>query len=74
MNSAQCFVDQIATTDILQRVTKVCSECYGDLKVGDHIYYDMQNYRYLCHICYSELNERMNEECEVIDEEGGLFA
>jgi len=72
--SAQCFVDQIATVEILERVTKVCAECYDEIEVNDHIYYDMQSYRYLCHNCHTELVERLNDQCEVIEEEGGLFA
>ena len=72
--SAQSFVDQIATEEILQRVTHLCAECYDDLIVGETIYYDMQTYRYLCHKCHYELADEASEECEVIEEEGGLFA
>jgi hypothetical protein len=67
-----CFVDEVATREILLRVTNVCGECYCDLQEGDPIYYDLQKYRYLCEACYEKLNEKMNEQCEVM-EEGGLF-
>ncbi|MEA3456643.1 MAG: hypothetical protein U9R26_09055 [Campylobacterota bacterium] len=65
-----CFVDQIATPEILLRVTNVCGECYDDLLEGDPIYYDMQSYRYLCKKCYEILCEKMNDDCEVIEDEG----
>ncbi len=70
--SAKCFVDQVATEDILQRVTSVCAECYDELEVGEHIYYDLQNYRYICHSCYS--NQLVEIESRVDDDREGLFA
>ena len=73
MGSA-CFVTQEATREILLRVTNVCAECYDDLKEGDTIHYDMQNYRYLCKECQERLCAQMNENCEVVvDESAGLF-
>ena len=73
MGSA-CFVTEEATSEILLRVTNVCAECYDDIHVGDTIHYDMQNYRYLCTDCQERLCAQMNENCEVIEEEGpGLF-
>ncbi len=72
--SSPCFVTQEATEEILLRVTNVCAECYDDIKEGDTIHYDMQNYRYLCQRCQEELCEKMNDECEIIVEESaGLF-
>lgn len=73
MGSA-CFVTQEATREILLRVTNVCAECYDDIKEGDTIHYDMQNYRYLCKACQERLCAQMNENCEVVvDESAGLF-
>jgi hypothetical protein len=73
MGSA-CFVTQEATREILLRVTNVCAECYDDIKEGDTIHYDMQNYRYLCKECQERLCAQMNENCEVVvDESAGLF-
>ena len=69
--SSACFVTQVATEEILLRVTNVCGECYDDIKEGDIIHYDMQNYRYLCQSCQEKLCEQMNDECEIIDEENG---
>ncbi len=72
--SSPCFVTQEATEEILLRVTNVCAECYDDIKEGDTIHYDMQNYRYLCQRCQEELCEKMNDECEiVVEESAGLF-
>ncbi len=65
----ECFVTQEATEEILLRVTNVCAECYDDLEAGSMIHYDMQNYRYLCDSCQKELCARMNENCEIVDEE-----
>jgi len=72
--SNACFVTQVATKEILLRVTNVCAECYSDIHEGDTIHYDMQNYRYLCDCCQEKLCSRMNEECELVREEDtGLF-
>ncbi len=65
-----CFVDQIATQEILLRVTNVCGECYSDLEIGDAIYYDLQNYRYLCHECHERISEDTDDECTEFEEEG----
>jgi len=74
MNSNTCFIAQVATEEILLRVTNVCGECYDDLKIGDMIHYDMQTYRYLCNQCQERLCDRMNEDCEIVeDENSGLF-
>lgn len=72
--SNACFVTQVATEEILLRVTNVCGECYSDISEGDTIHYDMQNYRYLCNCCQEKLCSMMNEECEIVREEDpGLF-
>jgi hypothetical protein len=72
--SNACFVTQVATEEILLRVTNVCGECYNDISEGDTIHYDMQNYRYLCNCCQEKLCSMMNEECEIVKEEDpGLF-
>lgn len=68
MGSA-CFVTEMATKEILLRVTNVCAECYDDIEEGDTIHYDMQNYRYLCKCCQEKLCAQMNEQCEIVDDE-----
>ncbi len=67
--SSACFVTQVATEEILLRVTNVCGECYDDIHEGDTIHYDMQNYRYLCKSCQEKLCALMNEECEIVEDE-----
>ena len=72
--SSTCFVSQVATVDLLMRVTNMCAECYSDLKEGDIIHYDMQSYRYLCENCQESLCEKLNESCEIIEDDvQGLF-
>ena len=68
-SSSPCFIREDATEGTLLRVTNVCGECYEDLHTGDEIYYDMQNYRYVCQKCQEALSERMNDQCETIEEE-----
>jgi len=67
--SSTCFITQEATRDILARVTHLCGECYNELREGDTIHYDMQNYRFLCDCCQKKLCSRMNEACEIIYDE-----
>ncbi len=73
MGAENCFVEQKATKKILLRVTNVCGQCYKSFCEGENIYYDMSTYRYLCKRCKDELSERMNDECEIEEEDRGLF-
>lgn len=65
MNST-CFITQIATEEILLRVTNVCAECYNDISEGDTVHYDTQTCRYLCNFCEellcSKTSENSNEQ------------
>ena len=70
MSHSGCFVAQEATEALLLRVTNVCGECYADFKKGDTVYYDMQQYRYLCECCKEKLCAMMDEiTCEIVKEE-----
>lgn len=72
---SQSFIMQIVTEDMLSRVTRVCAQCYDDIKAGDTIHYDMQQYRYICQKCHDKQCEDTQNEHVVIDEEdGGLFS
>jgi len=73
MINDQCFVAQEASSKILLHVTNVCAVCFRDLHEGERVYYDMQEYRYLCESCAQELSEKMNEVCEIEEEQAGLF-
>jgi len=71
-----CFVRQSATPKILEFVSRFCAECYHEFAEGETLYYDMQNYRYLCESCADALARHLDELCEVSEEEeepGGLF-
>ena len=70
----QYFVEQIATTDILKQVTKVCAECYSDVNIDDKIYYDMDKYRYLCTNCYEDIVKSIESKRETMEISEGLFA
>jgi predicted amidophosphoribosyltransferase len=69
----QCFVAQTADEKILLHVTNVCGQCYRDLLAGEAIYYDLQEYRYLCEACAEHLSERMNEACEIEEEDAAAL-
>ena len=70
----QYFTSQVATEQILLRVTNVCAECYCDLKVGDSIRYDNQRYHYICQKCQEAYCEQMNKKCDAVEGgHGGLF-
>ena len=71
--SGQYFLEQVATVKILQQVTEVCAECYSNINIDDKIYYDMQNYRYICTNCSKEILKKMEQKIERV-EEGTLFA
>ena len=74
MNS-QCFVRQEATPRILQNVSRYCAECYREFREHEPLFYDMQNYRYLCERCARAMEEKLNEICEPVQEseEAALF-
>ena len=71
----ECFVEQVGTPRILQYVSRYCAECYREFQEGEKLYYDTQSYRYLCRECAERFAERLDEACEVVDEDqqGGLF-
>ncbi|WP_456433682.1 hypothetical protein [Nitratifractor sp.] len=64
-----CFVEQIGNAELFERVGHYCAECYREFAEGEPIYYDMQEFRYLCRECADRLSQRMNERCEVVEEE-----
>ncbi len=70
---SQCFITQTATEEILLRVTNVCAQCYSDINTGDTIHYDNQRYHYVCQKCQEEYCEKMNEQCDVVEDEAGVL-
>jgi len=59
-----CFVRQEATSEIISNVVSFCANCYDDIVYNQTIFYDMNNYRYLCESCQSELQENIDINCE----------
>jgi hypothetical protein len=65
--SGNCFLKQEATLDILSNVASFCAECYVPISENEIIFYDMNNYRYLCSSCQEIIQEKLTENCESID-------
>ncbi len=65
--SENCFVRQEASSEIIANVASFCSECYSSISQNETIFYDMQNYRYLCRECKDTLEEQLDENCELIE-------
>jgi len=63
----KCFLKQEATVTIIENVASVCSECYSELQVNEVIFYDMQNYCYLCSPCQEVLDLTLDENCEPLE-------
>lgn len=73
MSSEKCFIEQTVTTNILLKVTNVCSECYADLKEGSVIFYDLRGCRYICYLCHERIAPLMSSECNMDSDEPLLF-
>ena len=71
------FLEQSADRNILDNVTKYCSKCYNEFSEQDLLYYDVENYNYLCKSCACCISEELqtNEECllDECDNEASLF-
>ncbi len=63
------FIEQEATKHLLECVSSYCSLCYTTLSEGENIYYDTDNYRYLCYECAKELAEQKEIESKMAQEE-----
>ncbi|WP_457603128.1 hypothetical protein [Nitratifractor sp.] len=51
------FVQQRGNEKIFTCVSRYCAECYRELKEGETLYYDLENYRYLCRDCANRISE-----------------
>jgi len=71
--SGNCFVRQLATSELISNVASFCSECYGEISKNEIVYYDMQNCRYLCNTCQEKYKEYLDENCEHIITNSSLF-
>ena len=66
--SGNCFLKQEASSESIANVASFCSDCYETIVVEQVIFYDMQNYCYLCEACQEKLEETLDLNCEPIDE------
>jgi len=64
---SNCFLKEEATAEIIKNVASFCSECYNEIVSNDIIFYDMQNYCYLCSTCQSKLQKKLDNNCEPLD-------
>ncbi len=72
----EIFLEQSANRKILENVSKFCSRCYSEFKENDFIYYDVENYRYLCSNCACCISEELQTQQECLmecEEEGGTL-
>ena len=68
------FREEIATKPILENVTKYCTKCYSKLIPNSYIYFNTQNYEYICVDCAIKLSENMqNDEIEEENNLNSLF-
>jgi hypothetical protein len=65
--SGNCFLREEATAEIITNVASFCSECYGEIVERNIIFYDMQNYCYLCETCQEQHQANLDENCEPLN-------
>jgi hypothetical protein len=71
--SGNCFVKQLATSELISNVASFCSECYSKISKDETVYYDMQNCRYLCNLCQEKYQASLDENCEPLTSNSSLF-
>jgi len=69
------FLEQNADKKILENVTKYCTRCFNEFKEDEFIYYNVENFNYLCSDCACCISEELEtkEECLMECEEPSLF-
>jgi len=72
------FLGSLVDSNILQNITRYCSECYTELQVDDKIYLYQETYNYLCKSCACKKSEELQAKEETLTDEyeeegGGLF-
>jgi len=69
------FLEENADKKILNNVTKYCTNCYKEFQENEFVYYDIENFRYLCQRCACCISEEIetNQECllDECEEQGG---
>ena len=74
--SANSFLKERATLNIIKNVASFCSECYSPLSENQVVFYDMQHYRYLCSSCQESIEDKSKNCSKLLDdsdENSGLF-
>ncbi len=71
--SRNCFVREQATSELISNVASFCSECYKKINENETVFYDMQNFRYLCEYCQEKYQESLDENCEPLVSNNSLF-
>jgi hypothetical protein len=71
--SGNCFVKQLATSELISNVASFCSECYSEISKNEIVYYDMQNCCYLCTLCQEKHQKKFDKNCEYLISNSSLF-
>jgi len=71
--SENCFLKQEATLDIISNVVSFCAECYQSVSENETIFYDMKSFRYLCVSCQQNIQLKIDEKSDNIDDNNQLF-
>jgi hypothetical protein len=66
---SNCFLRQEATSEIISNVADFCSECYEVIVPSQVIFYDMDNYRFICKSCQESINKQLEKNCEALNTE-----
>jgi len=61
---SNCFLRQEATPEIISNVVDFCSECYEVIVPSQVIFYDMDNYRFICESCQESVNKQLEKNSE----------
>lgn len=70
------FLEELASKKILENVASFCGKCYKEFIEEELIFYDVENYRYLCKNCACCISEELEtkKECTLQEcEEPSLF-
>ena len=70
---SHCFLKEEATEEIIKNVAGFCAECYNEIVSHDIIFYDMNNYCYLCESCQNKFKNKIDNSCESIDKNNNLL-
>lgn len=55
------FLQSQVSSDVLQNITRYCSNCYKELELDDLIYLNQETYNYICNQCACEISQQHQE-------------